>query len=89
MQFSLHDLRRGFSIAAHEAGVPLEIIGRLLNHAESSRIATFGYIHTSPETLRPWLNKIDAALRGEQPARLLRPMELQEPALPTNSPRQP
>ena len=64
-EFSPHDLRRTFATAADEAGVPFDIIRRLLNHVDGQNVTT-GYIIRSPETLRQHVERVDSVLSGKE-----------------------
>lgn len=64
--FTPHSLRRTFATTADRVGLPMPIVGALLNHKSSN--VTAGYIQRNPETLRPAIETIAAELlrQGEQ-----------------------
>lgn len=61
IEWSAHDLRRGFVSMATRLGVPDRIVKRLVNHAEGD-VTGRHYIHLSPDALRPHVQVVEDEL---------------------------
>lgn len=61
VEWSCHDLRRGFVSLATRLGISDRIVKRLVNHSESD-VTGRHYIHLSQDALRPHIQAIEDAL---------------------------
>lgn len=61
IDWSSHDLRRGFVSLATRLGVPDRIVKRLVNHSEGD-VTGRHYVHLSTDALRPHIQAIEDAL---------------------------
>lgn len=69
--WTLHDLRRTAGTGMAKLGVPVFVIGRVLNHAESgvTRIyARASYLEEKRQALEAWAQKVAAIVGEERPA---------------------
>ncbi len=62
IEWSPHDLRRGFITVGETIGVPTAAVRRLTGHVVNLRDAHDGYIHFDTEDLKPHIKKIADAL---------------------------
>lgn len=63
VEWSSHDLRRGFVSLAVRLDIPDRIVKRLVNHSERD-VTGRHYVHLSQDALRPYMESIETALWG-------------------------
>ena len=73
--YTIHDLRRTFITVAEGVGVPLHVIGALVNHKQPGGSMTAGYVAHEVERLRVPMQQITDQLRvltaGQGPANVV------------------
>jgi integrase len=67
-EWRLHDLRRTAATSMAHLGVPVDIIGRVLNHTQSSVTAVYdraSYLAPKRRALQAWADGLDRVLAGK------------------------